>query len=112
MPFRSDRYDLALAAALSALPPGYYAPGRALAVTPFLDPEVRLPAVVRRLVWFVDHWSPNAEQPPGLVEIEIPHGRFLYVLSVGRSPVDYAGYTFVREEPAQPAPEPVRARAK
>jgi hypothetical protein len=27
------------------------------------------------------------------VEIEIPYGRYLYVLPVGRRSVDYAGYT-------------------
>jgi 4-amino-4-deoxy-L-arabinose transferase-like glycosyltransferase len=76
--------------------PGYYAPRRASAMTPWPDSEVELPAGTRRLVWFVDHWSPTTEQPPGLIEIEIPHGRFLYVLPLGTKPVRYAGYTFVR----------------
>jgi hypothetical protein len=48
-------------------------------------------------VWFVDHWSPSVARPAGLVEMELPHGRFLYVLPVGRRPIDYAGYTLVRD---------------
>ena len=59
-----------------------------------------LPAGVKQLVWFVDHWSPLTERPLGLTEIELPHGRYLYLLSIGRKPVDYAGYTFVRENAA------------
>jgi hypothetical protein len=58
---------------------------------------------VTRLVWFVDHWSPEATPPPGLTEIELPYGRFLYVLALGRRPVDYEGYTFTREEPPRRA---------
>jgi hypothetical protein len=60
-------------------------------------------------VWFVDHWSPTSERPPGLVEIEIPHGRYLYVLPVTRAPIEYAGYTLLREEP--PAPRKAARRA-
>jgi hypothetical protein len=63
------------------------------------DDEIRLPASVRRLVWFVDHWSPTSQRPPGLVEMEIPYGRYLYILSLGKTPVEYAGYTFLRELP-------------
>jgi 4-amino-4-deoxy-L-arabinose transferase-like glycosyltransferase len=76
--------------------PGYYAPRLASAMTPMVDGPVVLPAGIKRLVWFVDHWSPATERPPGLAEIEIPHGRYLYVLPVGRKPVRYAGYTLVR----------------
>jgi hypothetical protein len=76
-------------------PPGYYAPRRASAMTPEPDVEVMLPARARRLVWFVDHWSPIAERPRGLVEIELPYGRYLYVLPLGRTPVRYAGYTLL-----------------
>jgi hypothetical protein len=85
-------------------PPGYYAPRRAAAMVPEPDFEIPLPATVKRLVWFVDHWSPLSERPEGLDEIEIPHGRFLYVLPVGRHPVEYAGYSFVRDEPPPRAP--------
>jgi hypothetical protein len=85
------------------LPPGYYAPRGSLAMTRVRDSEIRLPPSVRRLVWFVDHWSPTSERPPGLMEIEIPHGRFLYVLPVGKKPVSYAGYTLIREDPPRRA---------
>jgi hypothetical protein len=45
----------------------------------------------------VDHWATSAAQPAGLVEIELPYGRFLYTLPVGRRPIEYASYTFVRD---------------
>lgn len=64
-----------------------------------LDTEIRLPASARRLVWFVDHWSPVAARPPGLTEIELPYGRYLYVLALDRRPVRYEDYTLVRESP-------------
>jgi 4-amino-4-deoxy-L-arabinose transferase-like glycosyltransferase len=76
-------------------PPGYYAPRLAASMTPEPDADVQLPSGARRLVWFVDHWSPATEQPPGLVEIELPYGRYLYVLPLGRKPVRYAGYTLI-----------------
>jgi hypothetical protein len=76
--------------------PGYYAPRLASAMTPLAHSHVELPTNVKRIVWFVDHWSPVTERPPGLAEIEIPHGRYLYVLLVGRKPVRYAGYTLAR----------------
>jgi hypothetical protein len=82
---------------VGAEPPGYYAPQLASAMVRLPDSDVRLPARTRRLVWFVDHWSPSVARPPGLLEIELPYGRFLYVLSVGRRPIDYAGYTLVRD---------------
>jgi hypothetical protein len=78
--------------------PGYYAPARASAMTPLADSHVELPAGVKRLVWFVDHWSPASERLPGLLEVELPYGRYLYVLPLGRKPVHYAGYTLVRAE--------------
>jgi 4-amino-4-deoxy-L-arabinose transferase-like glycosyltransferase len=74
-------------------PPGYYAPQRASAMTPEPDADVALPPRARRLVWFVDHWSPVTERPRGLVEMELPYGRYLYVLPLGKTPVRYAGYT-------------------
>jgi len=90
------------------LPAGYYAPQVSLAMTRVHGSEIRLPAGIKRLVWFVDHWSPTSERPPGLMEIEIPYGRFLYVLPVGRKPVSYAGYTLIREEPPRRAGRLVR----
>ncbi len=79
------------------LPPGYYAPRLAVSMTLVPDAEIRVPPHVKWIVWFVDHWSPSSERPPGLQEIELPYGRYLYVLPVGRRPIAYAGYTFVRE---------------
>jgi hypothetical protein len=83
---------------VGAVPPGYYAPQRASAMIPLADSQVELPAGVKRLVWFVDHWSPASERPPGLTEIELPYGRYLYVLGLGLTPVHYAGYTLVRAQ--------------
>jgi len=92
-------YDLRV----GAIPAGYYAPRLASAMTPVLESEIRLSSSITRLVWFVDHWNPTSDRPPGLTEIDLPYGRFLYVLSLGRRPVEYAGYTLVREEPPRRA---------
>jgi len=75
--------------------PGYYAPQSA--VTMILTPGsyIELPRRVKQLVWFVDHWDPAVPRPPGLLEIPLPYGRFLYVLPLGRV-AEHAGYTFVR----------------
>ena len=95
-------YDLRVGELLA----GYYAPRQSVAMTPVPDSEIRLPSTVKRLVWFVDHWSPTSERPPGLTEIQLPHGRYLYVVTLGRRPMEYAGYTFVREEPPRRARGP------
>ena len=80
------------------MPLGFYAPRHALAMIRVPGTDIRLSGRIRRLVWFVDHWSPSSERPDGLVEIELPHGRYLYVLPVGRTPLSYAGYTFVTDD--------------
>ncbi len=85
------------------LAPNFYAPRLSTTIIPTPGSEIRLPSGVKLLVWFVDHWSPDQPRPPGLVEIEIPYGRYLYALSVGRRPIDYAGYTFVPEPPQRVA---------
>lgn len=96
---------------VGTLPPGYYAPRHSASMMRVPGSDIVVPSTVRRLVWFVDHWCPTSERPPGLIEIELPHGRFLYVLPVGRRPVEYAGYTFVKEEPPRRARAPApRAR--
>ena len=100
-------YDLRVGSLLL----GFYAPKLSSAMIPTPDSEIRLPWTVKRLVWFVDHWNPTAERPAGLTEIELPHGRFLYVLPLGRRPVEYAGYTFVKEDPprrGRPLASPLR----
>jgi hypothetical protein len=78
-------------------PPGYYAPQLASEMLPRPDREVRLPARTRRLVWFVDHWAPSVARPKGLIEIELPYGRFLYTLPIDRRPLAHAGYTLARD---------------
>jgi hypothetical protein len=81
---------------VGAMPLGFYAPQSA--ATMILTPGARitLPAGIRQLVWFVDHWDPATQPPAGLREVQLPYGRFLYVLPLTRTPVEYAGYTFER----------------
>jgi hypothetical protein len=79
------------------LPPGYYAPQLSSEMTRQPGSEIRLPARTRRLVWYVDHWSPSVARPEGLEEIALPYGRYLYVLAVDRRPISYAGYTLARD---------------
>jgi hypothetical protein len=81
---------------LGPMPPGYYAPQSS--ATMILSPGARieLPAEIERLVWFVDHWDPATPRPRGLREIQLPYGRYLYVLPLTRAPAEYAGYTFER----------------
>jgi len=81
---------------VGAMPLGFYAPQ--FAATMILTPGARitLPAGIRQLVWFVDHWDPATQPPAGLREVQLPYGRFLYVLPLTRAPVEYAGYTFER----------------
>ena len=88
---------------VGGLASGFRASRLSTTMTIFPDTEIDLPASAERLVWFVDHWSPVTVRPKGLVEIEIPHGRYLYVLPIGRKPVDYEEYTLLR------APLPRRA---
>jgi 4-amino-4-deoxy-L-arabinose transferase-like glycosyltransferase len=95
-------YDLRVGNMLA----GYYAPRLSSAMVPVPDSEIHLPWTVKQLVWFVDHWSPTSERPPGLAEMELPYGRFLYILPLGRRPIEYAGYTFVKEEPPRRARRP------
>ena len=81
---------------LGPMPLGFYAPQSA--VTMILTPgsRIALPAEIRQLVWFVDHWDPATATPDGLREIPLPYGRYLYALPPTRTPVEYAGYTFER----------------
>lgn len=81
---------------VGAMPLGFYAPQSA--ATMILTPGARitLPAAIRQLVWFVDHWDPATLPPQGLREVQLPYGRYLYVLPLTRRPAEYAGYTFER----------------
>ncbi len=58
------------------------------------DPDILLPSSVRRLVWIVDYWNPAIPRPPGLREIPLDYGRWLYVLDLGRRVVEHGGYRF------------------
>lgn len=89
-------------------PPAYYSPRLSGTMTMLPDFEIHLPPSTRQLVWFIDHWSPQSERPEGLVEMEIPYGRYLYVLPVGKAPLEYAGYTLVRDDPPRRASRPAR----
>ena len=82
---------------LRAESPGFYAPQSAATMILTRGTTLTVPSRVRQLVWFVDHWDPEMPRPSGLLEIQLAYGRFLYVLPLGRRPVEYAGYTFVRD---------------
>ena len=86
------------------VPRGYYAPQSAATMRLTPGERITLPPRVKRLVWFVDHWDPATQRPRGLEEIALPYGRWLYALPVGRRPVEYAGYTFLKaKEPRRTA---------
>jgi hypothetical protein len=83
---------------LGELPLGFYAPQSAATMILTPGSTVTVPRRVRQLVWFVDHWDPAVPRPRGLQEIQLPYGRFLYVLPLGRARAQHAGYTFVRDK--------------
>ncbi len=75
-------------------PRGFYAPQSSATMILTPSATIEVPRRVRQLVWFVDHWDPEEPRPPGLLEVQLPYGRYLYVLPLGRGRVEYAGYTF------------------
>jgi transmembrane protein TMEM260 (protein O-mannosyltransferase) len=77
-------------------PRGFYAPQSSATMILTPSSTIEMPRRVRQLVWFVDHWDPEEPPPPGLLEVQLPYGRYLYVLPLGQGRVEYAGYTFVR----------------
>jgi dolichyl-phosphate-mannose-protein mannosyltransferase len=83
---------------LGDLPLGFYAPQSAATMILTPGSTITVPRRIRQLVWFVDHWDPTVPRPRGLQEIQLPYGRFLYVLPIGRGRVEHAGYTFVRDK--------------
>jgi Protein of unknown function (DUF2723) len=97
---------------VGGLTPGFRASRRSVTMTTIPETEIHLPASIERLVWFVDHWSPTTGRPRGLIEIEIPHGRYLYVLPLGKKPVVYEDYVFVRAQPPRRAVSAARARER
>jgi 4-amino-4-deoxy-L-arabinose transferase-like glycosyltransferase len=92
---------------LGDAPRGFYAPQSSATMKFTPESRIVLPSRVKRLVWFVDYFHPAAPRPRGLSEIALPYGRWLYVLPIGRRPVEHAGYTFVVErEPRRTARVP------
>jgi hypothetical protein len=83
---------------LGDLPLGFYAPQSAATMILTPGSTIAVPRRILQLVWFVDHWDPAVPRPRGLQEIQLPYGRFLYVLPIGRGRVEHAGYTFVRDK--------------
>ncbi len=83
---------------LGDFPLGFYAPQSAATMILTPGSTIAVPRRIRQLVWFVDHWDPTVPRPRGLQEIQLPYGRFLYVLPIGRGRVEHAGYTFVRDK--------------
>jgi hypothetical protein len=83
---------------LGDFPLGFYAPQSAATMILTPGSTISVPRRIRQLVWFVDHWDPTVPRPRGLQEIQLPYGRFLYVLPIGRGRVEHAGYTFVRDK--------------
>lgn len=83
---------------LGEMPRGFYAPQSAATMILTPGSRIALPRRVRQLVWFVDHWDPAEPRPRGLREVELPYGRYLYVLPVRGKRTEYAGYTFVRDK--------------
>jgi hypothetical protein len=79
-------------------PLGFYAPQSAATMILTPGSTITVPRRIHQLVWFVDHWDPAVPRPRGLQEIQLPYGRFLYVLPIGRGRVEHAGYTFVRDK--------------
>ncbi|HTY77265.1 MAG TPA: glycosyltransferase family 39 protein [Candidatus Bathyarchaeia archaeon] len=79
-------------------PLGFYAPQSAATMILTPGSVITVPRRIRQLVWFVDHWDPTVPRPQGLQEIQLPYGRFLYVLPLGRGRAEHAGYTFVRDK--------------
>lgn len=77
---------------LGGYSPGYLSSRQAEAMATLRGSEILLPPHARRLVWVVDYWNPQIRRPPGLVERPLPHGRWLYVLDLGRRTVEHAGY--------------------
>ena len=97
---------------VGGLVPGFRASRLSSTMSTIPEVEIDLPSTIERLVWFVDHWSPTTVRPDGLVEIEIPHGRYLYALPLGKKAIDYEDYTFVRAPPPRRAVGTTSARPR
>jgi hypothetical protein len=62
------------------------------------DDRIILGPGVRHLVWLIDFWNPKIPRPPGLRELPLAYGRWLYVLDLDGRPVEHGGYHFVASE--------------
>ena len=76
--------------------PGYLDSARLTSMAARPDNRIVLEPGVRHLVWMVDFWNPGIPRPPGLRELPVAHGRWLYVLDLDERPAEHAGYHFVR----------------
>ena len=81
---------------LSPWTPGYLDSARLTSMAAWPDDRIVLEPGVRHLVWMVDFWNPTIPRPPGLRELPLAHGRWLYVLDLDGRPAEHAGYHFVR----------------
>ena len=83
---------------VGALPFGFYAPESAATMILTPGSTITIPRRIRQLVWFVDHWDPEIPRPRGLQEVQLPYGRFLYVLPIRGGRAEHAGYLFVGDK--------------
>jgi hypothetical protein len=77
---------------LGAFSRGYLSSHHSETMAALGDPEIFLPSSARRLVWVVDYWNPTLPRPPGLREVPLAYGRWLYVLDLDRRVVEHGGY--------------------
>jgi len=83
---------------VGALPFGFYAPESAATMILTPGSTITIPRRIRQLVWFIDHWDPEVPRPRGLQEVQLPYGRFLYVLPIRGGRAEHAGYLFVSDK--------------
>ena len=74
--------------------PGYLDSAHLTSMATRVDDRIVLEPRVQHLVWMVDHWDRAVPRPPGLREVPLPYGRWLYVLDLHGRPVEHAGYRF------------------
>ncbi len=79
------------------MPPGFYAPQSSATMILTPGSHIRLPR--RDSDGSSGSWITGIRPcrgPTGLREVQLPYGRYLYVLPLTRTPAEYAGYTFER----------------
>jgi Dolichyl-phosphate-mannose-protein mannosyltransferase len=80
------------------LPFGFYAPQSAATMILTRGSTITIPRRIHQLVWFIDHWDPSVPRPRGLQEVQLPYGRFLYVLPMRGGRAEHAGYLFLSDK--------------